>query len=922
MTTVPTDSEDTYRDRWKWDSWTWGSHAVDCYPAVGSCPYRVYMRDGRIIWEEQAGTFPSVEEGVPDFNPMGCQKGSCWHELLGAKERVAYPLKRAGERGSGKWERISWDQALTEIADAFIDAIQEVGPESIFSPNGANACAWGVMTQRRFSTLTGTLLADFDTDVNDFNPGMYLTWGKLTVASEDDYAHSGLIFIWNCNPAYTRIPFFHFLIESRYKGAEVVLISPDVSPTHMHCDYHIPVKVGADAALLLGMCQVVIDEGLVDAAFVRDQTDLPLLARTDTRRFLRANEMTQGGRDDQFYFWDLKAREAVEAPRGTLDLAGVEPALEGTHRVKLASGETVEVTPVFALLQERLAGYTPEKASEMCAVSPEVIRTIARKVATKKTHVYEGLGTGKHYHGDLMARSMYLLLALTGNWGKKGAGPTYWNTGPSTAGLMDEARRTKDPNELVNLLRMMNQVIDAIKAEDPTMTDEIANVELMKRVSAMTGLLVPPVWWWYYHVGYKEIWNKREWHDPSMKREFDDYFQEALDRGWWAGVAGPLEDKPPRMMIEVGDNVLRRTRGGGTMFLKHLWPKLHTIVTVDPRMSATGMYSDYILPAAQQYERPSAMGLAHTLFFTLADKAVEPAGEALPEWQIFRLLSRKLAERAKAREFTEYQDARGRSYRLDNLEDAFTAEGSMVDEEQMTAEGIAGSVDMGTLPEGTDIEAMREKGIVRFTDWGFAPYSKNYQTDLKQDETMAPFRWHVDKKYPYPTLTRRAQFYIEHEWFMEAGEELPCHKEPPKMGGDFPLQLTSGHNRWSIHANNIANRTMLQTHRGQPHLVMNPADAAARAVADNEEVRVHNDMGSFLVRVKLSDSVRPGQVIIYNGWDLYQFREWSGPSNLEGAMTKWLGFAGGYGHLRYWPFMWSPTHVDRATRVEVSKTGG
>jgi nitrate reductase alpha subunit len=177
----------------------------------------------------------------------------------------------------------------------------------------------------------------------------------------------------------------------------------------------------------------------------------------------------------------------------------------------------------------------------------------------------------------------------------------------------------------------------------------------------------------------------------------------------------------------------------------------------------------------------------------------------------------------------------------------------------------------------------------------------------------------VEKKEPYPTLVRRAQFYIDHDWFLEAGEELPAHKDPPKMGGDYPLMLTSGHNRWSIHSGNIVNRTMLETHRGHPHLVMNPGDAAQRGVQDDEEVRLHNDMGAIMVRLKLSPSVRPGQVICYSGWDPYQFREWRGPSDLEGAMVKWLHFAGGYGHLRYWPFMWQPTHVDRATRVDVSK---
>jgi len=355
------------------------------------------------------------------------------------------------------------------------------------------------------------------------------------------------------------------------------------------------------------------------------------------------------------------------------------------------------------------------------------------------------------------------------------------------------------------------------------------------------------------------------------------------------------------------------------MFLKHLWPKLKCVVTVDVRMSTTALYSDYVLPAAQQYERPSAMGLAHTLFFTMADKAVEPAGEAKPEWQVFTLLCRKMSERAKARGMTEYQDRRGNTYSLADLEAVWTANGTMVDEEEMTAQGIEGSSIMGTLPTGTTIETLREKGVVRYEDWGFVPYAQSYAAYIKPDETMTPFRRHIERKDPYPTLARRAQFYIDHDWFLEAGEELPAHKDPPKMGGDFPLMLTSGHGRWSIHANNTANRLMLETHRGRPHLVMNQEDAARRGIADDDEVRVHNDMGMFLVRVKLASSVRPGQVICYAGWDHYQFKDWHGPSDLEGAMVKWLGFAGGYGHLRYWPFMWSPLQVDRATRVEVSK---
>ncbi|MCH7580185.1 MAG: hypothetical protein IIB22_08075, partial [Chloroflexi bacterium] len=94
------DWADSYRDRWKWDKVTWGSHAVDCYP--GGCPFRVYTKDGKIVREEQAGVLPLIDKSTPDMNPMGCQKGASWCTLHYSQDRVTSPLKRAGERGDGK----------------------------------------------------------------------------------------------------------------------------------------------------------------------------------------------------------------------------------------------------------------------------------------------------------------------------------------------------------------------------------------------------------------------------------------------------------------------------------------------------------------------------------------------------------------------------------------------------------------------------------------------------------------------------------------------------------------------------------------------------------------------------------------------------------------------------------------------------
>jgi len=118
---------------------------------------------------------------------------------------------------------------------------------------------------------------------------------------------------------------------------------------------------------------------------------------------------------------------------------------------------------------------------------------------------------------------------------------------------------------------------------------------------------------------------------------------------------------------------------------------------------------------------------------------------------------------------------------------------------------------------------------------------------------------------------------------------------------------------------NMTNDIILNTHRGEPFIFINPKDAEARRIENGEEVRLSSDAGSMLISVKLSSSVRPGQIILYNGFEPYQHREWYSQSDVEPGMVKWLHFAGGYGHLRYWPLQWQPVPFDRGIRVGVAK---
>ena len=120
--------------------------------------------------------------------------------------------------------------------------------------------------------------------------------------------------LWAFNPSATRIPDAHFLYEARYRGAEVVVIAPDLNNSAIHADLWLNPRPGTDAALALGAAQVIIAEQLYNAAYVAEQTDLPLLVRTDTGRFVRESDLRRGGSDTAFFVWDGKRRTPAPHP--------------------------------------------------------------------------------------------------------------------------------------------------------------------------------------------------------------------------------------------------------------------------------------------------------------------------------------------------------------------------------------------------------------------------------------------------------------------------------------------------------------------------------------------------------------------------------------------------------------------------------
>ena len=136
------------------------------------------------------------------------------------------------------------------------------------------------------------------------------------------------------------------------------------------------------------------------------------------------------------------------------------------------------------------------------------------------------------------------------------------------------------------------------------------------------------------------------------------------------------------------------------------------------------------------------------------------------------------------------------------------------------------------------------------------------------------------------------------------------------MGGDHPFRLSGGHSRWSIHAMNMTNPLMLETHRGKPFVLINDAVARARGIADDALVRVWNDVGEFVVPARISPAQRPDGLTVYNGFEGFMFPGGRGSNEVEPGMVKWLHLATDYGHLAYNPIEWQPVPFDRCISVD------
>jgi len=364
------------------------------------CGLLLHVTDGVITKVDPAD--------FPDTRGRGaCVRGLATPELVYHKDRLRYPLKRTGERGEGKWQRISWEEAVDSIAVKLQEVSQRYGPSSIawVAPEFPGLGAGGYS---RLASLTkGTWVSwagcgDASApcaDLATFGSAM----GEVHLYRIEDPKFS---IVWGWNLAVNAYHRMRRVLEDKKKGCKVVVIDPILSSTASRADEHIPIRPGTDGALALGMIRVILEQGLQDKGFIIENTVGPFLVRDDNGLFLKESDLIEGGSEQRFMVLDESSGQPLPC-----DAPGVKPALTGSYSV---SG--MECQTAYQLLADMVEGYTPERVSEITDVPADVVRRLAISYATEKpASIHRGWGMQRTFYGDLACRAINTLAAITGN---------------------------------------------------------------------------------------------------------------------------------------------------------------------------------------------------------------------------------------------------------------------------------------------------------------------------------------------------------------------------------------------------------------------------------------------------------------------------------------------------------------------------
>jgi anaerobic selenocysteine-containing dehydrogenase len=538
-----------------------------------------------------------------------------------------YPLKRVGERGEGNWQRISWNQALDEIATKLEELKENYGPECLATLEGTYRSDQYPI-RARFLFAWGNPHNEAACGTICLHPGvavaLTMLGGCLTTS---DLSKTRLYIIPAGNLPEMGPSTWRRVMANR-KNMKIVVLDPRFTENAKHADYWLQIRPGTDCALFMAWAKIIIEEKLYDEEFVERWTNAPFLIQTDKRKLLRECDVIREGSRENFVVWDMKrktiaiwkSRDFEYQPEDTT------PSLLGTYKVRLTDGSEVECKTVWEMLIERLSAYTPELVEKITWVPAEsIIETAKLFGKCKPIQIFVGVGlyqSGKNTSdNEIMRVILHLILGSIDVSG--GAKLGRFRPGPVIGGK----------------LGIRDSMLEG---------QEIIKSETKKKMLGGDRFKVM-AWPAFDMVNeqYKRVW--------GIPQTFCDHtYNVSVPLIWRAILTG--KPYPIKALITFGSNPVMWAPNTKLVYKALKSPNLELHVVLEHWMTPTADLADYVLPIASKSLEVPYLSTYEDLMeiFHVGENAVEPLGERRSDYEFWR----GLAERLGLAEYFPWKDAK------------------------------------------------------------------------------------------------------------------------------------------------------------------------------------------------------------------------------------------------------------------------
>ena len=325
-----------------------------CYMCACRCGINVHMKDGKVAYIEGNRDHP-VNQGVL------CAKGSAGIMQVNAPSRLRKPLKRVGPRGSGEYEEISWEEALT-TATGWLSELHKTAPQKLaFFTGRDQSQSFTSFWAQHFGTPNYAAHGGF-CSVNMAAGGIYTMGGAFWEFGQPDWDHTKLFMLFGVAEDHDSNPIKMGIGKIKARGAKVIGVNPVRNGYNAVADEWVGITPGTDGLFILALVHELMKAGKIDLDYLAQFTNAPVLIDKDTGLFLRDS-------DDKPLVVDR-----ITGKLTPFDQKDVQPSLSATH-----DGHRT----VMALMAEKYLDpkYAPENVAEATGVSAKKIKTIAAELA-------------------------------------------------------------------------------------------------------------------------------------------------------------------------------------------------------------------------------------------------------------------------------------------------------------------------------------------------------------------------------------------------------------------------------------------------------------------------------------------------------------------------------------------------------------